>query len=130
MGTIIHQSIIVLSFLKIQTRIIISYLPNFSSQPEPLQCTGKEERLSHCPLRMNGQIYGHEYGCDWEGKDFVFINCGARNLDPTFDYWGGLRFSVKEFETEMFHERIHDAVNDNNNRRKHESIVEYVQVRK
>ena len=79
---------------------------------------------------MNGQIYGHEYGCDWEGKDFVFINCGARNLDPTFDYWGGLRFSVKEFETEMFHERIHDAVNDNNNRRKHESIVEYVQVRK
>ena len=77
---------------------------------------------------MNGQIYGHEYGCDWEGKDFVFISCGARNLDRTFDYWGGLRFSVKEFETEMFHERIHDAVNDNNNRRKHESIVEYVQV--
>ena len=85
--------------------------------------------MSHCPLRMNGQIYGHEYGCDWEGKDFVYINCGARNLDPDFDYWGGVRFSVKEFETEMFHERIHDAVNNNNNRRKHESIVEYVQVR-
>ena len=26
--------------------------------PEPYQCTGKEKRLSHCPIRMNGQIYG------------------------------------------------------------------------
>ncbi len=28
--------------------------------PEPLQCDGTEPRFSHCPLRLNGQIYGHE----------------------------------------------------------------------
>jgi hypothetical protein len=95
--------------------------------PEPLQCTGKEQRLSLCPLRMNGQIYGHEYGCNWQGKDFVFIQCGQTNLDPTFDYWGGVRFSVKEFEQELFHERIHDAVTHSSVRR-HDSILEYVQV--
>ena len=30
---------------------------------------------------MNGQIYGHRYGCDWEGKNFVFLHCGKENLD-------------------------------------------------
>ncbi len=49
--------------------------------PEPYQCTGKEPRLAHCDLRMNGQIYGHKYGCDWEGKNFVFLHCGKENLD-------------------------------------------------
>ncbi len=28
--------------------------------PEPYQCVGTEPRLAHCPLRLNGQIYGHE----------------------------------------------------------------------
>ena len=96
--------------------------------PEPLQCSGRERRLSHCPLRMNGQIYGHEYGCNWEGKHFVFIHCGEANLDSEFDYWGGVRFSVKEFEQELFHERIHNAVGPPTVRR-HDSILEYVQVR-
>lgn len=49
--------------------------------PEPYQCTGKEPRLAHCDLRMNGQIYGHKYGCNWEGKSFVFLHCGKENLD-------------------------------------------------
>ena len=49
--------------------------------PEPFQCTGREPRLAHCELRMNGQIYGHRYGCDWEGKNFVFLHCGKENLD-------------------------------------------------
>ena len=96
--------------------------------PEPYQCTGKEKRLAHCPLRMNGQIYGHKYGCDWEGKDFVFIHCGETNLDQDYEYWGGVRFSVKEFEQELFHARIHDAVTHSTVHR-HESILEYVQVR-
>ena len=47
---------------------------------------------------MNGQIYGHQYSCDWEGKDFVFVHCGDNNLSDDYEYWGGVRFSVKEFE--------------------------------
>lgn len=39
-----------------------------------------------------------------------------------------MRFSVKEFEQELFHSRIHDAVTHTSIRR-HESILEYVQVR-
>ena len=95
--------------------------------PEPYQCTGRESRLSHCDLRMNGQIYGHLYGCDWEGTDFVFVNCGETNLDSDYEYWGGVRFSVKEFEQELFHARIHDAVTHSSHK-KHDSILEYVQV--
>ena len=76
---------------------------------------------------MNGQIYGHLYGCDWEGTDFVFLNCGETNLDSDYEYWGGVRFSVKEFEQELFHSRIHDAVTHGSHQ-KHESILEYVQV--
>ena len=95
--------------------------------PEPYQCTGRESRLSHCDLRMNGQIYGHLYGCDWEGTDFVFVNCGETNLDSDYEYWGGVRFSVKEFEQELFHSRIHDAVTHSSHK-KHESILEYVQI--
>ena len=95
--------------------------------PEPYQCTGREKRLAHCDLRMNGQIYGHEYACDWEGKDFVFVHCGENNLDEEYEYWGGIRFSVKEFEQELFHSRIHDAVT-HTSVRKHESILEYVTI--
>ena len=76
--------------------------------PEPYQCTGKENRLSHCNIRMNGQIYGHKYGCDWKGKDFAFVHCGKRNLEDYWEYWGGIRFSVKNFEQELFHDHIHD----------------------
>ena len=52
--------------------------------------------------------------------NFFFIFSG-------FEYWGGVRFSVKEFEEELFHSRIHDAVTHTSVRR-HESILEYVQV--
>ena len=95
--------------------------------PEPYQCTGKEKRLGHCPIRMNGQIYGHKYGCNWKGKDFVFVNCGERNLDESMEYWGGVRFSVKSFEQELFHEHIHDAVS-HSGVKIHESSLEYVQI--
>lgn len=97
--------------------------------PEPFQCTGKENRLADCPLRMDGenQGYGREFQCDWQSKDFVFIHCGKPNLDPDYSYWGGIRFSVKEFEQELFHERIHDAVT-HSTREKHQSTLEYVQI--
>jgi hypothetical protein len=34
---------------------------------------------------MNGQIYGHKYACNWEGKGFVFLHCGRENLDEGDD---------------------------------------------
>ena len=77
---------------------------------------------------MNGQIYGHEYGCDWESKDFVFVHGGRTNLDPDFEYWGGIRFSVKEFEQELFHSRIHDAVT-HSSITVQDSVLQFVQVR-
>ena len=86
-----------------------------------------QSRYAHCPLRMNGQIYGHEYGCDWESKDFVFVHCGRTNLDPDYEYWGGVRFSVKEFEQELFHSRIHDAVT-HSSVRVQDSVLQFVQV--
>ncbi len=68
------------------------------------------------------------YVCDWQGKDFAFVHCGDTNLGRDYEYWGGVRFSVKEFEQELFHARIHDAVTHHATVHKHESILEYVQV--
>ena len=95
--------------------------------PEPFQCNGKESRLSHCPIRMNGQIYGHKYGCNWKGKDYAFISCGDRNLPADMEYWGGVRFAVKSFEQELFHDRIHDAVGYDKEKEL-ESTLQYVQI--
>ena len=90
---------------------------------------GKCNFISICLICIIIIIYSMDrYGCNWEGKDFVFIHCGKKNLDPQYEYWGGVRFSVKEFEQEHFHSRIHDAVTHTSVRR-HESILEYVQVR-
>ena len=94
--------------------------------PEPYQCTGKEAKLSHCPIRMNGQIYGHKYGCNWKAPNFAFVHCGEKNLEKG-EFWGGIRFSVKNFEQELFHEHIHDAVTHSTIKR-HESVLQYVQV--
>ncbi len=98
--------------------------------PEPWQCNGRERRLAQCDLRLNSHIYDlrHKHACDWQGNRYVFIHCGRTNLDAQFEYWGGVRFSVKEFEQELFHQRIHDAVT-HSSVRKHESTLEYIQVR-
>ena len=101
--------------------------------PEPFQCTGKEAKLSNCGIRMNGQIYndnpyGRKYTCNWQSKSFAFVHCGKRNLEQG-DYWGGVRFSVKNFEQELFHEHIYDAVHDNHDTiKKKASVMQYVQV--
>ena len=101
--------------------------------PEPFQCDGKEEKLSHCQIRMNGQIYnndpyGRKYTCSWESDQFAFVQCGERNLKQG-EYWGGVRFSVKNFEQELFHDYIHDAVNTHSTIHRTESVLQYVQVK-
>ncbi|KAB7501563.1 Protein bark beetle [Armadillidium nasatum] len=70
---------------------------------------GTEKRLEDCPIRMNGQIYDHRYECQWNG-DFVYISCGEINLPGNnYEYWGGVRFSIPDFEFTSLYERIHDT---------------------
>lgn len=96
------------------------------SWPEPLQCVGTESTYEDCPIRLNGQLYGHWHECKWDYK-FVFIHCGKRNLDHRFDYWGGIRFAGGEFEQHLYEHRIHDHIT-HNSVQKEESEVEFVNV--
>ncbi|XP_076314291.1 LOW QUALITY PROTEIN: protein bark beetle-like [Tachypleus tridentatus] len=66
------------------------------SWPYPLECTGEEHFLQDCEMRLNG--YGeHMYSCSYEG-DYVFIFCGEDNIKDTQEHWGGIRFSISNFE--------------------------------
>ncbi|XP_023246946.1 protein bark beetle [Copidosoma floridanum] len=96
------------------------------SWPEPLQCTGNEESLEDCQIRLNGQLYGHRHECPWDG-DFVFVHCGERNLDPTLGYWGGIRIANSEFEHYLYEYRIHDLVTHETVRRV-ESVLQFVNI--
>ncbi|PSN57210.1 hypothetical protein C0J52_05036 [Blattella germanica] len=110
--------------------IRVEYHPNsltrIWSWPEPLQCRGDELRLEDCPIRLNGQLYGHRHKCEWDRK-FVFIHCGERNLPTGRDYWGGIRFADGEFEQNLYEHRIHDVVTHETTHRV-ESIIEHVNV--
>lgn len=96
------------------------------SWPEPIQCSGYEEALEDCQIRLNGQLYGHKYNCPWDG-DYVFVNCGKRNLDNTQDYWGGIRIANSEFEHHLYEHRIHDVVTHETVRRV-ESVLRFVNI--
>lgn len=96
------------------------------SWPEPLQCVGTEERYEDCPIRLNGQLYGHRHECKWD-SEFVFIHCGERNLEENFDYWGGIRFVNPEFEYSLFEHRIHDH-HTHETLKKPESQLRHVQI--
>ncbi|XP_058792901.1 protein bark beetle isoform X2 [Phymastichus coffea] len=96
------------------------------SWPEPLQCTGNEESLEECQIRLNGQLFGHRYECPWDGK-FVFIHCGQRNLDPSRSYWGGIRIANSEFEHYLYEYRIHDVVTHETVRRV-ESVLQFINI--
>lgn len=77
------------------------------SWPEPLQCSGTESKYEDCPIRLNGQQFGHRYDCKWNSK-FIFINCGKRNLKREWNYWGGIRFADSQFEQQFYNNRIHN----------------------
>ncbi|KAL0880639.1 hypothetical protein ABMA27_001864 [Loxostege sticticalis] len=96
------------------------------SWPEPLQCVGTEDRYDECPIRLNGQLYGHRHECRWDSK-FVFIHCGTRNLDENMDYWGGVRFANPEFEYSLYEHRIHDH-HTHETMKKVESSLVHVQI--
>ncbi|XP_034826785.1 protein bark beetle isoform X2 [Maniola hyperantus] len=96
------------------------------SWPEPLQCVGTEDRYEDCPIRLNGQLFGHRHECKWD-SDFVFIHCGSRNLDENLDYWGGIRFTNPEFEYSLYEHRIHDH-HTHETLKKVESQLKHVQI--
>ncbi|XP_011334038.1 protein bark beetle isoform X2 [Ooceraea biroi] len=96
------------------------------SWPEPLQCSGKEQSLEECQIRLNGQLFGHRHECSWDGQ-FVFLHCGKRNLDDAYDYWGGIRIANSEFEHHLYEHRIHDVVTHETVRRI-ESILKYINI--
>ena len=71
-----------------------TYCHNFKHASIDVNCTkftGDESRLEDCPIRLNGQVYGHIPRCYWDSK-FIFIHCGERNLPAGQDYWGGIRY--------------------------------------
>ncbi|XP_041988464.1 protein bark beetle isoform X2 [Aricia agestis] len=96
------------------------------SWPEPLQCVGTENRYEDCPIRLNGQLYGHRHECKWD-SEFVFIHCGTRNLDDNVEYWGGIRFAYPEFENALYEHRIHDHTT-HETLKKVESTLQHIHI--
>jgi hypothetical protein len=82
--------------------------------------------LEDCQIRLNGQLFGQRYECPWDGK-FVFLHCGQRNLDPSLNYWGGIRIANSEFEHYLYEYRIHDVVTHETVRRV-ESVLKFVNI--
>ncbi|KAK9738697.1 Scavenger receptor cysteine-rich domain [Popillia japonica] len=96
------------------------------SWPEPLQCKGTENRYEDCPIRLNGQQFGHRHECKWNSR-FVFIHCEEPHLKSGLQYWGGVRFTDSEFEQRLYEHRIHD-VNTHDTIKREESIIELVNI--
>lgn len=62
--------------------------------------SGDEKKLDDCPIRMNGQLYGYDYQCNWDDK-YIFIHCGERNLDRSMEYWGGIRYKIQKYQVNI-----------------------------
>ncbi|CAG9858649.1 unnamed protein product [Phyllotreta striolata] len=92
--------------------------------PEPLQCKGTESRYEDCPIRLNGQQFGHRHRCEWNSK-FVFIHCDRETKSR--NYWGGVRFADAEFEQQVYNHRLHD-IHTHMNYQSFESTLEYVRI--
>ncbi|KAF5304533.1 hypothetical protein FQA39_LY09584 [Lamprigera yunnana] len=96
------------------------------SWPEPLECKGTESVYEDCPIRLNGQQFGHRYECSWNTK-FVFVHCGRYTAHKNFDYWGGIRFSDSEFEQHFYEHRIHD-IHTHDTIKTEESVLKFVNI--
>ncbi|KAJ8919535.1 hypothetical protein NQ315_002156 [Exocentrus adspersus] len=93
--------------------------------PEPLQCNGMEKKYEDCPIRLNGQQFGHRHRCQWNSK-FVFIHCG-KGFGLRSRYWGGVRFADAEFEQQSYSHRIHD-IHTHGTMQSQQSVLEYVKI--
>ncbi|CAL4091082.1 unnamed protein product, partial [Meganyctiphanes norvegica] len=94
-----------------RTEMFPNALIRVRAWPEPIQCSGTEDSLDQCPIRMNGQIFDHHYDCPWNGN-FVYISCGNLNLEEkNQEYWGGVRFSIAHFEHMGLYNRLQSSHN-------------------
>lgn len=105
---------------------VFSILENNFFNFKHLQCSGKEQSLEDCQIRLNGQLYGHRHECSWNGH-FIFLHCGERNLDDAYDYWGGIRITNSEFEHHLYEHRIHNIVTHETVRRV-ESVLKHINI--
>ncbi|XP_072155093.1 protein bark beetle isoform X2 [Bemisia tabaci] len=96
------------------------------SFPEPLQCSGDENKLEDCPTRLNVESVEERPTCAWN-SNFVFVKCLDGTLPKSQDYWGGIRFTNSEFETVSFESRIHNTVTHETVTHR-ESALEYVRI--
>ncbi|KAF7287908.1 hypothetical protein GWI33_000255 [Rhynchophorus ferrugineus] len=94
--------------------------------PEPLQCKGTEKRYDDCPIRLNGQQFGHRHRCEWSSK-FVFINCNNKATPPKYNFWGGVRFVEPEFEQHSYSHRVHD-IHTHTTHQDKESTLQFVKI--
>ncbi|XP_048517043.1 protein bark beetle isoform X2 [Dendroctonus ponderosae] len=94
--------------------------------PEPLQCKGTEKRYEDCPIRLNGQQFGHRHKCEWNSR-FVFINCNNKAKPPKHNFWGGVRFADPDFEQHLYTHRVHD-IHTHSTHREVESVLRFVKI--
>ncbi|KAJ8986059.1 hypothetical protein NQ317_003352 [Molorchus minor] len=71
--------------------------------PEPLQCKGTETKYEDCPIRLNGQQFGHRHQCEWN-SNYVFIHCD-RESAGSGRYWvTDINFGIrKNFRAGILH---------------------------
>lgn len=65
--------------------------------PQSLECSGKENKISECNIRMSSYEY-YSNICEQEGDNFVYIYCGKEFKQNDNEYWGGIRFTLSNFE--------------------------------
>ncbi|UYV80531.1 hypothetical protein LAZ67_19000487 [Cordylochernes scorpioides] len=71
------------------------HVSHIRSWPHPLECSGAEMKLGDCEFRLNG--VRDSYACSHE-DNFVYIYCGEDKLHDVASHWGGIRFSIPDFE--------------------------------
>ena len=59
-------------------------------------CKGNEDTLDLCMKRINYNIKSCIFAAN-----YTYIRCGERNLPPTMDYWGNIRFAPANYEEEL-----------------------------
>ena len=91
------------------------------------QCTGKEEKLEDCQIRLNGQLYGHRHECPWDSQFVSHKLRETESVTTRTTTGGGIRIANSEFEHHLYEHRIHDVVTHETVRRV-ESVLKHINI--